>query len=618
MAAIKQLELQLPQFDMPEQFQTNLWDITMWNKYSISDEKSRNAWKARSNITENKFNFTLCKNEFIREELKYVMYYLYDVKDVTLTTFAEYYDRFKILSSYVENLDSQSLLDIKESDFEKFVLEQGNKVTVKNGSAVVGIELKKQTRKSRFVTFLSYAQEILKDYYTKDIPEREKKVWHYDKIPCKKGKDTGKTLDFRTIKNDEFLKQAQDFCYFLLSSVVFGTVYTYLHDLKIFFEWIENSSSEIVHLCDIDRDKIEDFFLYLRTSGTYSSQQINLCILNLKKFFEWGQLFEIENMPKHSLIITQDYLFKTKKDSRYLTDEEIKGVISIIPKIDNTYAKIIYILIYTGMRISEILELPKDSLKQNADGSYYLVVQQYKTEKDYIKPVDNKVAEIIISELKKNTALFGDDLKYVFVSDKNKPFTLSTINKALKKAIIENGIKGRDGKLLKCTTHRFRATLATKLIGSGKDPKLVAKLLGQSCVDSLSAYVAIDPKVAKEQLKPRLEKDQILISNIGKIDSEKEEIPKTAIPLCNGFCCKSIETGICKKASACLECPMFIPSKQFLNSYMLQLQETEASIAIAKACGYTQMLQNSLKTKESLENIISRLKELEEKKDEKH
>ena len=51
---------------------------------------------------------------------------------------------------------------------------------------------------------------------------------------------------------------------------------------------------------------------------------------------------------------------------------------------------------------------------------------------------------------------------------------------------------------------------------------------------------------------------------------------------------------------------------------MLQLQETEASIAIAKACGYTQMLQNSLKTKESLENIISRLKELEEKKDEKH
>ena len=99
-----------------------------------------------------------------------------------------------------------------------------------------------------------------------------------------------------------------------------------------------------------------------------------------------------------------------------------------------------------------------------------------------------------------------DTLLSLHFSDKNKPFTLSTINKALKKAIIENGIKGRDGKLLKCTTHRFRATLATKLIGTGKDLKLVAKLLGQSCVDSLSAYVAIDPKVAKEQLKPRLEK----------------------------------------------------------------------------------------------------------------
>ena len=48
--------------------------------------------------------------------------------------------------------------------------------------------------------------------------------------------------------------------------------------------------------------------------------------------------------------------------------------------------------------------------------------------------------------------------------------------------------------------------------------------------------------------------------------------------------------GDCKKATACLSCPMFIPSIQFINSYELQLQEIEATIVVAKANGYTKIL----------------------------
>lgn len=40
---------------------------------------------------------------------------------------------------------------------------------------------------------------------------------------------------------------------------------------------------------------------------------------------------------------------------------------------------------------------------------------------------------------------------------------------------------------------------------------------------------------------------------------------------------------------------------------MIQLQEIEATIAIAKTCGYTKMLQNCMETKKSLEDIIKRL-----------
>lgn len=113
--------------------------------------------------------------------------------------------------------------------------------------------------------------------------------------------------------------------------------------------------------------------------------------------------------------------------------------------------------------------------------------------------------------------------------------------------------------------------------------------------------------MAKEQLAPRIKKDEIIISNLWKTEDKKESIPQDAIPLCNGFCCKQIDIGICKKANVCLDCPMFIPSMQFISSYMIQLQEIEATIAIAKTCGYTKMLQNCMETKKSLEDIIKRL-----------
>lgn len=603
---IKRIEA-LPIFDMPDIYKADKWDVMEWDKYKNSTPSNQKSWKARSNISDNKLNFTIIENLNIREEMKYVMYFLYEVKNVSITTFAEYYDRMKALAEYIKTLNVSSVLDINTNDFEIFIANKGNKLSIENGSAVKGMEIKKQSRNSRFVTFINYAKQILEDYYTKDIPEREKLIWHYDKLPCKKGIAPGKTLDFREIKSKEFTKQAQDFCYSLLSSVTFVTVYNYLASLKVFFFWLE-SHPNIEYLNQVDRDLIEDFFLYLRTESAMSSRQLNQSILNLKKFFEWGQLFKIENMPQQSLILVQDYTFKTKKDSKHLTDKEMEGIITIISKMPNIYAKIVYVLIFTGMRISELLLLSVDSIARNEDGSYYLNLHQYKTEKDYIKMLDEKPARIILNEIKKNKERF-DDVKYVFVSDKNKPLTLSAVNKAIKKAIIENDIKGRDGKLLNVTTHMFRATLATKLLSTGKEPELVAKLLGQSCLASLSHYATIDPKTAKEQLAPRIAKDEVIIRNIFKMESEKEEIPETAIPLCNGFCCKQPETGICKKANTCLNCPMFIPSIQFITSYELQLQEIEATIAIAKTCGYTKMLENCLETKKTLEDIIKRLEE---------
>ena len=461
------------------------------------------------------------------------------------------------------------------------------------------------------ITCLKVFVLFIREYYEKDIPETQKLVWHVQKFPFVKDQDVGKNLDFRNITNPHTLKNVQTFCKYQLEvcSITFGSTYRYLHSIKIFSEWLDNfyASSDLDKL---NRDVLEEYMLYLRTCGKYSSHESNLNIQNLKVFFEWGAFHEMKHMPKDVLLISSDFAIKSKKESRYLTDDELRGVISVIPMMPKLYGKMLYCLIFLGVRYSELAKLSIDCIKQNEDGTYYLDLWQYKTDVFYEKPVYQNCIKIIKNEIELNKKRFGEDLTYVFVSNKNKPIGIKSMNDNIQKALIKGNVKGRDGKILHCTTHQFRATLATNLISEGVAVKVASELLGQTNPRSINHYVAITQDKVKEYLKPRLEKDERLIRNIGKMEELKEIPTEETVALCNGFCSKNPLTTPCAKANACFSCPLFIPSKQFLNMYEMQLLEIEATIKIAETNGYDLMLEKAIEDQNAILNILKRLEQI--------
>ena len=232
------------------------------------------------------------------------------------------------------------------------------------------------------------------------------------------------------------------------------------------------------------------------------------------------------------------------------------------------------------------------------------------------KPIFENTIRIMKAEIERNKKRFGEEnVKYVFVTDKNTPVNIGTINENINKILVKNNVLGRDGKVLHVTTHRFRATVATNLISEGTSVDIAAQLLGQTTLSSLSHYATVTTDVVKEQLKPRLEKDDMLIRNIGKGKDMAEIIPEKTVALCNGYCGKNPLTTPCAKANACFNCSMFIPSIQYLNAYNIQLLEIEATVKIAEANGYSMMLKKALRDKEALENIILKLEKGAKKND---
>lgn len=261
-----------------------------------------------------------------------------------------------------------------------------------------------------------------------------------------------------------------------------------------------------------------------------------------------------------------------------------------------------------GCRISELLHLKPEQLKCD-NGEYSIILYQYKTKAEYENPISEFAAKIMLSEVKHNKKIFGDNVEYVFLSEKGKIIGQDEINKALANYIIKNNIRDHDGNILHCNMHRFRSTIATNLLNSGYDVKSTGKLLGHKSLNSLAYYVVVNDEQVVEQLAPRIEKDELLISNIGKFDEKSLSDYDNPIPLCNGWCVRSSSLGQCAKANHCLECNMFIPTLSHLSIYEMQLRQVEAAIELAKANGMDLLVEKNEKTKESLKKIIIKIKE---------
>lgn len=619
--AVKKIEISypLPQFDLPEQYRADEWDIKEWDYYKNAEPKRQSVWRSRSSITNHKLKFTLCKNPYIVEEYKYFMYYLIEIKQIQIAAFSEYYDRYKVLAEYVNKYmaESTSILDLEDiASFDRFLQSRGNKTIIKNGSQFVGGEMIPAEKKNRYSSFVIKSQLTIRDYYEREIPEENKLIWHANRLPFALGKESDRTLDFRGIKNPILLADAKEFCKYLLSirNISFGATYEYLHSIKTLYEWLDKYHP-VKSLKEIDRDIIEDYMLYLRTSGKHSSHAINVHILNTKTFFDWGEFADKKlYMPEESPLFNKDYAFKTKKESKYLTNEEMKGIFNAILHMPKLYGRIVYCLIFMGVRYSELAKLPIDSIKQDENGKYYIDIWQTKTLDMYDKPLYQNCVNIMLQEIEKNKKRFGaENVKYVFVGKKNKCIRVGTVNEHINRALKEIGFKGRDGKILKCTTHQFRASFATKLASEDVSATVIAQLLGHSTLSSTSHYATVTPETVKKQLKPRLEKDEVLIRNIGKMDELKELPTANTVALCNGFCSKNPITSPCAKANACYSCSLFIPSKEFINMYEIQLTEIEATIQIAELNGYELMLEKALEDKKNLLNVINKLKLIGEK-----
>jgi integrase len=246
------------------------------------------------------------------------------------------------------------------------------------------------------------------------------------------------------------------------SDSIFTSVYT----------WLKNNVESILFK-DLTNEVIESW--KVKMSETYKEQTIFLYMNRIKIVLNKAvELKIIKESPASEIKVKVN---RNNQEIKYLQGEEITKLFSndIGKEYKDDY-KVTQFLYYTGLRISDVVNLKWEHIKKHNDITY--IEKEIKKSTSFEKVTIHEEAVKILSELDKNNE-FIFELGQGRLLKPEQCFTQRLIYYSTK-----NGGK-------KVTAHQLRHTAATEMINNGVDIYTVSKQLTHKDIKTTMRYAKV-------------------------------------------------------------------------------------------------------------------------------
>lgn len=249
-----------------------------------------------------------------------------------------------------------------------------------------------------------------------------------------------------------------------------NTVVSYKNDLHQFISYLKLKEEN--ELLKVDRNDIRNYIIFL-SNNKYKPSSIHRKIAVLKGFYKFLLRKKIiEKTPLLNITLPK----KIKRLPSFILEEEIEKLLNI--NFHSQRDRIIFImLLYTGMRCSELTNLKLDDIDLNKKQIKILG----KRSKERIIPIGPFLVKEIEEYLKFREKISYNS-NYFIVTDKGKKayskLIYRTINKYLK-------IYSRVNKK---SPHVLRHTIATLLLNKGTNINVIKEFLGHANLAATQIY----------------------------------------------------------------------------------------------------------------------------------
>ncbi|MGH3634279.1 tyrosine-type recombinase/integrase [Mycobacterium sp.] len=278
---------------------------------------------------------------------------------------------------------------------------------------------------------------------------------------------------------------------------------------------------------------------------------------------------------------------------------------------------LVEILIRTGLRIGDATRLGLDCLVRDPQGAVYLRYRNHKMRRDAVVPIDDELATMIQEQQARTRQRFPTTGVLLPRSSANPdghlPIPTATFHLQLGQWLEKCGFTDELGQPVHVTAHQFRHTAATRWINHDVPQEVVRRLLDHTSHTMTAVYARLADGTIREQWE-RAQKinirgepvDTTLDGPLADGEWMKQNLARAKMALPNGYCGLPLQKS-CPHANACLTCPLFVTTAEFLPQHRKQLDGTRALIARAETDGHTRLAEMNRTVETNLLTIITTL-----------
>lgn len=342
---------------------------------------------------------------------------------------------------------------------------------------------------------------------------------------------------------------------------------------------------------------------------------------SLKKFLTIGRQHDwLSGVPVRTAVYSEDFPARSALAPRALSSfvmAQLENPDNLAKLTDRRWRLLVPLLIETGLRIGDALHLPLDCIVHDQQQAPYLRYHNRKMKREALVPISTETALAVSDQAQwvretysERGLLFPSELHN---PDGDRPPGVPTVRAAFDRWIAECRITDESGALARITPHQFRHTLGTRLINNDVPQEVVRKILDHTSLEMTAHYARLhDTTVRRHWERARkvdIHGNDVTTAGDGPLaDAQwvKHHLSRASHALPNGYCGMPLQQS-CPHANACLTCPVFITTAEFLPQHREQLEMTRGIIERAQQRGQLRLVEMNQRTADNLITIIDSL-----------
>ncbi|WP_336716297.1 tyrosine-type recombinase/integrase [Arthrobacter sp. USHLN218] len=377
---------------------------------------------------------------------------------------------------------------------------------------------------------------------------------------------------------------------------------------------------------NLERQNLLDFLTYLRKISmpdgkTYSEKYLGAIVSHISVFIEEASMNEWADISRSVRWLRHERPRPQKNDPQLMGQQNAARLrhpdnLKLIE--DPDFRMAINIIAETGLRRRDVVYgISMNCLIDVGNDKWSLRYMNTKGAEPLSIPISPQLAGTIGEFIQHKRARFPHATKLFVRKDPDRVLTLTLVNNALKDYVELLDLRDSAGDLVSVTPHMFRHQNATDWLEQGVPMPVIQKLLGHKSLSTTEIYARMSEKKVREEW----EKMRAVNRTGDLVDfpmSDLEEAAWThafmggasqALP--NGRCGMPCNET-CEHANACLTCPLFMTTPEYLPVLREQREEHRQMIELAEREGYQRIVEKNTKPFEALTHLIDKLETLEE------